>query len=99
MPGSGTVIMTTDLRIKENEEQAAIEILDALVARSRAEQGCVSYCYYRAKGDKMAYFLLEKWEGKAAFASHRESAHLRSGLDALAALWEVPPVFKAWIEA
>ncbi len=86
MPGSGTVIMTTDLRIKENEEQAAIGILDALAASSRAEQGCISYCYYRAKGDKATYFLLEKWEEKAAFASHRESAHLRSALDSLTEL-------------
>lgn len=99
MPGNGTVIMTTDLRIKENEEQAAMGILDALAASSRAEQGCVSYCCYRAKGDKATYFLLEKWEDKAAFASHRESAHLCSALDALAALWEAPPAFKAWIEA
>lgn len=98
MTNSAPVILTADMQIRPNEEEAAIGILKQLAVKSRQEAGCLIYEFHQGKMEKASFFLLEKWADKEAFSSHRNSEHLRTAMEALTPISATPTSFKVWAE-
>ncbi|OLE53243.1 MAG: antibiotic biosynthesis monooxygenase [Acidobacteria bacterium 13_1_20CM_3_53_8] len=56
------------------EEQVKRECL-ALVAPSRAEQGCINYDLHQSADDRTVFIFYENWESHEALERHLESQH------------------------
>ena len=71
------VLMTTEqitvtgfMTIQPGTEQILLKEIDALVAKTRAEPGCISYDFYQHKTDSHRFVFFENFADQAAFDDH-----------------------------
>lgn len=81
-----TIIGTLTARPEMREELASV--LQALVAPTRAEAGCINYDFHVDAADPCVFVFYENWTDRAALDAHLAMPHLQplvSQLDRLLA--------------
>ena len=60
---------------KEGSEAKMKELLTAMVAPSKIEEGCIFYEIFQYENNPRKFMAYESWENKAALDGHKASAH------------------------
>ncbi len=85
-----TVVAT--LEAKPGQEAALEAALRALLAPTRAEQGCVTYDLHRSDEKPGLFVFHETWSSRPLWEAHMQSPHLQdfgAQQEALVARWEL----------
>ena len=80
------------LKAKPGQEAALFAALNALVAPTRAEKGCILYEMHRSHENPGWFIFNELWESRAIWDAHMSSPHLvafSAKQDALVDTWEL----------
>jgi len=62
-------------KIKEPETAGILKLLPELAAKSRNEEGNLSYSIYQSENDPNELFLQEQYTDAAAAEAHKQSEH------------------------
>ena len=73
-----TVVAT--MRAKPGKEEELQEVLEALIAPTRAEADCVTYALHRGAKDPAVFIFVEHWTDQAALDAHLGTPHLQAAL-------------------
>ena len=74
--------VVASLKAKPGSEERLQQMLEALIAPTRAETGCVDYDLHRSFEDPGSFVFHENWENREVWERHMESPHLRAFNDA-----------------
>ncbi len=77
---SGHINVIAEIKAAPGQEEAVRLLLSALVAPSRAEDGCKAYHLLEAKHAPGTFFTYEEWTSEAALETHLAGA--KTKLDA-----------------
>ncbi len=69
------IVLIARLKVKEGKEDAAKQAALAIVADSRAEEGCLNYDFHQAIDDPTLFFWHETWANKSALDAHFEKPY------------------------
>lgn len=83
---NGTITLAPGT-IASNPE--TVEAIKAMVAASRAEDGCLDYTFAQDLSDPDTLIIYERWRDREAVAAHGKSAHMAEFQKVMAAN---PPV-------
>ena len=75
-------------RFKENYLIDAIELLKALVNKTRQEDGCIQYDLIEDNVQKGVFFIVENWASEEHHFKHSISEHLQNFRESAASLLE-----------
>jgi quinol monooxygenase YgiN len=81
-----TIVISGELRITPEDFDAAMALVEPLVAATRAEPGCVEYDFWVDPRDRSRIRVFEEWESAAANAAHGASEHLATFYAGLGAI-------------
>ena len=70
-------IISAQVFIKPDKVDAFIAATQALLEKSRAEEGCVSYSLYQDPQDKTKFLFFEEWKNQAAVDFHFSTEHFK----------------------
>lgn len=87
------VAQVTALADKIAEVQA---ILQAIVAPTRLETGCLSYQLFRNSGHSAEFLFIEEWVDEPAIDVHFATPHIRDALAKVTPLLAVAPIIKKY---
>ena len=73
-----TVVAT--MRAKAGKEQEVRELLESLVAPTRAETDNVVYALHQGAQDPAVFVFIENWTSQAALDAHLDTPHLQAAL-------------------
>jgi len=73
-----TVVAT--MRAKPGKEEELQEVLEALIAPTRAEADCVTYALHRGAQDPAVFIFVEHWTDQSALDAHLGTPHLQAAL-------------------
>jgi len=76
MNDSLTVI--AHVRAKPGHESRVRQLLEGLLAPTRAESGCINYDLHQSQIDPALFVFYENWESEAHLEAHARSAHIQS---------------------
>ncbi|MDQ3042523.1 MAG: antibiotic biosynthesis monooxygenase, partial [Acidobacteriota bacterium] len=71
------IVLIARLKIKSGSVEAAKQAALAIIADSRAENGCLNYDFHQAIDDETIFVWHETWENKAAIDAHGASKHFK----------------------
>jgi quinol monooxygenase YgiN len=80
------IVVSGEIRLDPDDFDAALALIDPLVAATQAEPGCIAYDFWVDPRDRGRVRVFEEWESEDAIAAHRDSAHLATFYAALAAI-------------
>lgn len=83
-----TIIGTVTARPETREELATL--LEAQVAPTRAEPGCINYDFHVDAADPCVFVFYENWTNRAALDAHLAMPHLQPLFSQLDRLLAVP---------
>lgn len=66
------------VKAKPGTEQTVQTAIEACVAPTRAETGCVNYDLHRSTSDPAMFVLYEGWESRAALDAHMQTPHFKA---------------------
>ena len=72
------IIITGTVHIKSERWEEAVSIVKELVAKSRADEGCVRYTFYEPLNEQYSFFCFEVWASPEALEKHARTPHLRT---------------------
>jgi quinol monooxygenase YgiN len=81
-----TIVISGEIRIDPDDFDAAMAIVEPLVAATQAEDGCVEYDFWVDPRDRGRIRVFEEWASAEANAVHAASAHLATFYGALGAI-------------
>lgn len=90
MAGEVTVIAT--MKVKPEDEQRALAILEGVIAASHGEEGCVRYTLHRATNEPGAFSIVEVWRSQADLDAHFKQPYMAAIADAVGMLVEPPRI-------
>jgi len=70
-------IISAQVFIKSDKVDAFLAATSDLIAKSRAEEGCVSYSLYQDPHDKTKFLFFEEWKNQAAVDFHFATEHFQ----------------------
>ncbi len=70
-----TITKSVTFIAKDGCEGKMKELLSAMVAPSKSEEGCLFYEIFQYENDKKRFMAVETWENEAALEGHKNSAH------------------------
>jgi len=76
MNASLTVI--AHIRANAGQESRVRQILQGLLAPTRAEVGCINYDLHQSQSDPAVFVFYENWESEGHLEAHARSAHTQS---------------------
>lgn len=68
------IVLVARLKVKEDAVEEAKKAALAIVADSRAEEGCVNYDVHQAIDDPTVFVWHETWKSKAAIDEHFQTS-------------------------
>lgn len=74
---NGQVNVLVWLKAKKGKEVALARALKALAARSRAENGCLTFDLHHSKDNPGDFFIHEIWSRESDLANHRLMPHFQ----------------------
>lgn len=75
---------------RPEDVEKAMPYLNALVAGSRTEEGCLSYELYVDITDPSHIIIMEEWASQDVLPAHREQAHYKDNVKEIAKLVAKP---------
>ena len=84
------------VRAKAGQESRLRRELLALVAPTRAEEGCINYDLHQSQADPAVFVFYENWTSQAALDAHTQTPHLRAYLQVIPELADGPPEITKW---
>ena len=70
-------IITAQKFIKPEKVGEFIEFTNDAIAKSRAEEGCISYTLYQDPSDSTKFIFFEQWKDQAAIDHHFSTEHFK----------------------
>jgi quinol monooxygenase YgiN len=83
-----TLYLVVSLIAKPEQEAPMKQALVALIAPTRAEEGCLQYDLHTDRENPRQFFLYERWSSDALWQAHMDSAHIKSFVEASGAFTE-----------
>jgi quinol monooxygenase YgiN len=74
----GTLTVIAHIRAKPGQESRVRQFLEALLAPTRAEAGCINYDLHQSQSDPALFVFYENWRSEAHLEAHARSAHIQS---------------------
>ncbi len=74
------------MKAKSGCEEKLYQALDAMVAPTRSEPGCVNYDLHRLASDPTVFVLYEGWQSEEDLSAHMQLPHFKS-MEAEIAPW------------
>jgi quinol monooxygenase YgiN len=71
-----TIVISGEIRIEPDDFEAAMALVEPLVAATQAEDGCVAYDFWVDPRDRGRIRVFEEWVSGEANAAHAASEHL-----------------------
>jgi quinol monooxygenase YgiN len=71
------ITFTVRMKFRSDDRARLAEILAALAAASRQEQGCVTYIPHTVDGEPDTVVIYEQYKDQQAVDAHRASPHFR----------------------
>lgn len=82
------------IHAKAGQEAALREVLEAFIAPTRVEEGCLRYDLFVDLSDAGKFTFIEEWTSVAALEKHGQSAHIQAGRAKMPELLREP----AWVQ-
>ncbi len=89
---AGEVTVVATMKIKPEDEERALGILESVIAASHGEEGCGKYTLHRAKNEPGAFSIVEVWRSQDDLDAHFKEPHLAPIAQALEMLVEPPQI-------
>lgn len=86
-----TIRVVAHLTARPDKIEETREALSALVAPTRAEDGCIKYELMQNSADPTDFTFVEEWSTDAALDAHLESEHIRALRSKAGDLLAAPP--------
>ena len=80
--------MTVGFTAKPGKLAALFDLLAILVSKTKREQGCFEYGYYRSVDNPTVFTTFQEWDDPKSEAAHGEMPHLKNPLGQLPELIE-----------
>ena len=90
MPDVVTVIAT--MKVKPEDEERVLGVLEDVIAASQGEEGCLKYTLHRAKNQIGAFSIVEVWRSQDDLDAHFKESHMAPIAQALEMLIEPPQI-------
>jgi quinol monooxygenase YgiN len=71
-------VLVVRMTAREGEQDRALELIDKLVASSRAEPGNVHYIAHRDPENPRVFMVYEQYRDKSAFEEHGQTEHFQT---------------------
>lgn len=84
------LVLFARLKVKKDAVDKAKSAALAIVADSRAEDGCLNYDFHQATGDETVFLWHETWTDRKAIEAHGNTAHFKEFSHAIENLTEEP---------
>jgi len=81
-----TILISGEIRIDPDDFEAALDLVEPLVAATQAEDGCVQYDFWVDPRDRGRIRVFEEWASQEANDVHARSEHLATFMVEMAAL-------------
>lgn len=75
MAGTPVTVLAR-IKARSGKEKELRQALEALLAPTRAEEGCLNYDLHQMPDDPSEFMFYENWTSKACLDRHQESSHL-----------------------
>jgi quinol monooxygenase YgiN len=85
------IAVVARMKAKEGAVGELRELLLALIAPSRADEGCITYELHQAIDDSAVFVFYEIWESKDLLDRHLSTPHLQQFLSKVKDLLAGPP--------
>lgn len=72
-----TVRVVAHITAKPEKIEETLEALTALIAPTRAEEGCIAYELLQDIGDATSFTFVEEWSSSESLNAHFETEHLQ----------------------
>lgn len=73
---SDTILVSGVIDLDPAKRDGAIEAAEAVMAATRAEDGCITYTFSADLSDPGRFWLFEQWRDQAALDAHLAQPHL-----------------------
>ncbi len=70
------LVVIAELTVKPGKKNELFELAQAVIAATRAEEGCVSYTLLNDPYEETACSFVEEWTDKSALKRHLQAPHL-----------------------
>ena len=90
------VTVVAKIKAKEGMQEQVKAELSALLAPTRAEEGCLGYDLHQSADDPASFLFYENWAGPEALGAHAKSAHLLGFRDKAKDLLAAPLEVSLW---
>lgn len=80
------IVVSGVIGLAADDFDAALALIEPLVAATKAEAGCIEYDYWVDPRDRGRVRVFEEWESDRAIATHSASAHMKTFFAAMAKL-------------
>ena len=78
---SSRLVVVAIFRAREGREQALSTALQAMLAPTRAEAGCLNYDLHRSNDDPGLFYFHETWASADDHRAHLDTPHVRHLLE------------------
>lgn len=85
------IVVVGSLKARPGKEDATREALDALVAPTHAEDGCILYALHQGADDATRFAFVERWSSQEQLQAHLGSDHIAAVLTRVDELLSEPP--------
>jgi quinol monooxygenase YgiN len=75
------IIVTGSIRIPADKIDRALPVMQALVAQTLKEDGCIAYAFGRDVADPERVLISEAWRDEAALGAHFNAPHFAAWRD------------------
>lgn len=76
--------------IKNGQNEAFLKVMSTVIERTRKEPGNLQYELCVDEANPQRYFLIEKYQDRAAYEFHTQQPHLQNLRDSLAEVLSAP---------
>jgi len=91
-----TITVVALLVAKPGQEERVAKELQALLAPTRAEKGCIHYDMHRALDDPTRFLFYENWQSEADLQAHLASPHIEAWFELSKELLAQPIEITRW---
>jgi len=81
-------IINGQFTVKAASRDALVEMAQALVGLSNAEEGCISYGFYEDQSTPGQFLFFEQWQSRAAITKHFEKPYFKDFAERFPAMIE-----------
>jgi quinol monooxygenase YgiN len=87
------VVVVAIAKSKEDQADAARDLMLEVAAASIEEEGCISYAVHVDKNDATRIVVVERWASQEALDHHFTLPHVAKVTESMGMLAELPQVF------